>query len=165
MFIRSLILAAALLAAGCATGPTAYGPKGGEKLGFESTKIQNDRFRVTYTAQEEDEAIDYALLRAAELTVQNGDDWFDVIKTGGIVRPRGKIGVKPTVGMSPNALLRGRLPRPRLGVNMGDVADAMRGPQAISILEIRTGKGTMPAKPSAYNAQEVIQNIKPAAVK
>lgn len=165
MFKRSFILAAALLAAGCASGPSAYGPKGTEKLGYESSKIQNDRFRVSYTAKTEDEAIDYALLRAAQLTVDNGDTWFEVINTGGTVRPRGKIGVKPSVGMNPNAILRGRLPRPNIGVNMGDVADAMKGPQATSTLEIVTGKGAKPAKPSAYDAQEVLLNIKPAVFK
>ena len=159
------VLAAILCVAGCATGPTAYGPKSGEKLGFESTKIQNDRFRVKYTAKTQDEAIDYALLRAAQLTVENGDDWFEVINTGGAVRQRGKVGVRPSVGMSPNALLRGRLPRPNIGVNMGDVADAMKGPQATSVLEIVTGKGTKPAKPSAYIAKEVLQNIKPTTFK
>lgn len=165
MFVRSCLIAAALIVAGCASGPTAYGPKGAEKLGFESSKLQNNRFRVTYTARTEDEAIDYALLRAAQLTVDNGDDWFEIIGTGGTVRPRGKIGVRPTVGMNPNAILRGRVPAPNIGVNMGDVADAMKGPQAVSTLEIVTGKGTKPAKPSAYNAQEVLLNIKPAVFK
>ena len=165
MYMRSCLIAAALVFAGCASGPTAYGPKGAEKLGFESSKLQNNRFRVTYTARTADEAIDYALLRAAQLTVDNGDDWFDVIATGGTARPRGKIGVRPTVGMNPNAILRGRLPRPNIGVNMGDVADAMKGPQATSKLEIMTGTGPKPAKPSAYDAQEVLLNIKPAVFK
>jgi hypothetical protein len=78
-----LLLGAGL--AGCAT-PTPYQPfvrgqaYGG---GFSETKLEANRFRVTFagnslTRRETVEG--YLLFRAAELTVQNGYDWFAIVE-------------------------------------------------------------------------------------
>ncbi|MCI4644093.1 MAG: hypothetical protein MRY64_04860 [Hyphomonadaceae bacterium] len=79
---RTGILAACVLtAAACATGPD-YGParsSGGE--GYSSQQIEANRYRVSYTGDLNDSAQDVrdrALLRAAELTLENGGDWFEI---------------------------------------------------------------------------------------
>lgn len=79
--VTALVLSAGLAA--CAT-PTPYQPYvkgqtyGG---GFSETRLETNRYRVTFagnslTTRETVEA--YLLYRAAELTVQNGYDWFQV---------------------------------------------------------------------------------------
>ena len=79
---------AALLAAGltaCAT-PTPYQPDiRGQTTsgGFSEVRLENNRFRVnfqgnTLTSRETVEG--YLLYRAAELTVQNGYDWFAIVQ-------------------------------------------------------------------------------------
>ncbi|MGH6963038.1 MAG: CC0125/CC1285 family lipoprotein, partial [Phenylobacterium sp.] len=82
---RSIGIAAALvLAAGltaCAT-PTPYQPKApgqSSSGGYSEMRIEPNRFRVSFagnsvTPREKVEG--YLLFRAAELTLQNGDDWF-----------------------------------------------------------------------------------------
>ena len=46
-----------LLLGACATGPSAFGPASGSSgLGFETTQIERDRFRVAYTARSPEEA-------------------------------------------------------------------------------------------------------------
>jgi len=41
----------ALALSACASGPTAYGPaKNYDSVGYKNTRIQSDRFRVSYTA-------------------------------------------------------------------------------------------------------------------
>ena len=78
----AIVLAAGLAA--CAT-PTPYQPNiAGQKTsgGYSEVRIEPDRFRVnfagnTLTSRETVEG--YLLFRAAELTVQNGADWFEIV--------------------------------------------------------------------------------------
>jgi hypothetical protein len=88
MWKRSTIAVAALaLTAGlaaCAT-PTPYQPiiPGQSSYGgYSEVRLEPDRWRVTFngnsmTSRETVEG--YLLFRAAELTLQNGDDWFAII--------------------------------------------------------------------------------------
>jgi hypothetical protein len=83
---KILVLAAALAVttglAACET-PTPYQPaiRGQTSGGFSESRIEADRWRVTFagnsmTSRETVEA--YLLFRAAELTTQQGFDWFSV---------------------------------------------------------------------------------------
>ncbi len=82
---RSLLLAAAasgaLLVAGCAT-ETPYRPATGSgfyRTGFSERQVEANRFLVTFagnTVTDRDTVERYLLFRAAELTLQNGFDYF-----------------------------------------------------------------------------------------
>ncbi len=86
--MKRLLLAAAAAAAiggalaGCAT-PTPYGPalsEGRYAYGYRDQRLDSDNWRVTFagnslTSRETVER--YLLYRAAELTVQQGYDWFE----------------------------------------------------------------------------------------
>lgn len=87
MFRKSAPLAAAAFAlslAACAT-PTPYQPNvrgNAASGGFSEVRLENNRFRVNFagnslTSRETVEG--YLLFRAAELTVQNGYDWFEIV--------------------------------------------------------------------------------------
>ncbi len=80
--MKRMILAAtaALALSACATA-TPYQPAGydGSRGGYAEQRIDSNRYRVTFagnsvTAREQVEM--YLLYRAAELTVQEGYDWF-----------------------------------------------------------------------------------------
>ncbi len=83
-FISSRILglpafAGALLLAACATA-TPYQPldKG---LGYAEQRLETNRYRITYTgnsATPRDVVENYVMYRAAEVTLNNGYDWFVV---------------------------------------------------------------------------------------
>ena len=75
---RLLMCSAIVLVAACASTP-AYGPaaKSGA-MGYESLQIENNRFRVSYTDTDAAKARDRALLRAAEVTLEQGAEWFEV---------------------------------------------------------------------------------------
>ena len=85
MFARSLALSAliAVSLTACAT-PTPYQPVIAGKVsagGFSEQRIEANRYRVNFagnslTSRETVEG--YLLFRAAELTVQNGYDWFSI---------------------------------------------------------------------------------------
>jgi len=72
----------ALLSACAST--TIYGPAGPSErsVGYSDIRIEDNRWRVTFTAAPDISRAQterFALRRAAELTVENGYDWFRVI--------------------------------------------------------------------------------------
>ena len=81
-FVAALALSAGLAA--CET-PTPYQPNlpgHGASGGFSESRVEADRWRVTFagnsmTSRETVEA--YLLYRAAELTTQQGFDWFSIV--------------------------------------------------------------------------------------
>ena len=84
--LRKLIAAAAVTAtlglAACESGPTPYQPGGNGDRGFSESRIENDRWRISFkgnslTGRETVET--YMLYRAAELTLQNGYDHFTIV--------------------------------------------------------------------------------------
>jgi hypothetical protein len=88
MSTKSIAFAAALLLsaglAACAT-PTPYQPfvkSGSTTGGYSDVRVEPNRYRVSFsgnslTSRETVEG--YLLYRAAELTAQNGYDWFSVV--------------------------------------------------------------------------------------
>jgi hypothetical protein len=75
-----LALGGALLAA-CAT-ETAYGPRDASGYGYTETRIEPNRFRVAFSGNSltDQETVEtYLLYRAAELTLQQGYDWFEIV--------------------------------------------------------------------------------------
>lgn len=85
LFKKSVLLAAAaagtLAVAGCTT-ETAYAPATGHgyaRQGYSDHQIEPNRFEVSFSGNEvtsRDTVERYLLFRAAQLTLQNGDDYF-----------------------------------------------------------------------------------------
>ncbi len=72
---------AGLLAACASYGPTPYQPAGGSDMGYSDTRIESDRFRVSFRGNsltDRETVENYLLYRAAELTLQNGYDHFTI---------------------------------------------------------------------------------------
>lgn len=77
-----VLISTALILSACAS-PTPYAPLKG-RYGFSERQIEDNRFRVNFggnysTARETVE--NYLLFRAAELTLENGYDYFIVTKS------------------------------------------------------------------------------------
>lgn len=76
------VLAAAAVLVGCASSSVDYSPADGPGAeGYSERAISSDRYSVTFVGDSSTELAtvqDYALLRAAELTVQKNYDWFSV---------------------------------------------------------------------------------------
>jgi len=85
MMLRKLIAIAAMagaLAACGSYGPTPYQPGGGGARGFSETRIENDRWRISFKGNSltnKETVENYMLYRAAELTLQNGFDTFTIV--------------------------------------------------------------------------------------
>jgi hypothetical protein len=165
----ALALTLTLTLGACATAPSVYGPKqsaGG--VGFETTRIESDRFRISYTGKTESQARDLALRRAAEVTTENGYDWFRVIggNMSGDSNARSRVATSIGIGVGSRGYGYGRRRsgsnvHVNVGVGLGDVIGAVQGPRLTSAIEIRAGKGTKRAGADAYDAKSVLSNIRP----
>jgi len=152
---RALLLALALAA--CAT-PAVYAPAAGPgRPGYSELRIENDRYRVTFRdAANEAAAADYALLRAAELTLAQGYDWF-VVDNRSTDRSGQSSG--PRVGVGVGGVNYGG--RTSVGVSTGVGFNLGGGPKATVALEIRLGRGAKPGIVNAYDARQVQATVRP----
>ncbi|MDP1874051.1 hypothetical protein [Phenylobacterium sp.] len=155
--IASLSLCALLGA--CAMADTAYGPAYGPRgAGFSDYRIEPGRFRVTYQGgpgAPPQQVADYALLRAAELTVAEGYDWFRITDRATSGRP----GAGPRLSVGAGGGSHGG--RTAIGMGVGTSMSLGGGSSVIQSLEVVMGQGQRPADPNAYDARGVMASLRP----
>jgi hypothetical protein len=176
------VVAGGLAVSACMTA-TPYRPATGSgtmRTGYSDQQIENNRFRVSFagnsiTSRETVER--YLLFRAAELTVQNGDDYFVLAdrdtekKTRTYATPGigGGFYGGPWGGWGPSW----RYYRPRFGWRSWDPfwgdpffdrdIDIRTVEQYEAIAEIVTGRGPKPAdNVRAFDAREVMNRLGPS---
>jgi hypothetical protein len=142
----------------CTTSPTPYQAATGT-LGYSDQQIESNRYRVSFagnSATPLDKVQDYALYRAAELTLAHGGDYFKVVSrntesnSGGYGGPSFGVGVggggSGNVGVGVSSILGG-------GYAQGNYTVTM---------DILTFQGTKPANETdAYDAHEVVRRLEP----
>lgn len=163
MKATALIAAAALALTGCAS-LAPYGPQTAQSgQGYSEYRIENDRFRVTYSGVGAPGPVaDYALLRSADLTLENGYDWFEVVSSWTDGRPDSAGGFRPSLGVGyGGGSYRGPYGRySSSGVGVG-VGLNFQGPSATATtLEIVMGRGEAPGRALAYDARGVQQSLR-----
>ncbi len=78
--LRMVTVALVLVAGGCAA-PTPYEPIT-DGMGYGDQKLEQDRYRVWFAGNSvtpRPTVENYLLYRAAEVTLDNGQDWFEVV--------------------------------------------------------------------------------------
>ncbi|MGH8460103.1 MAG: CC0125/CC1285 family lipoprotein [Stenotrophobium sp.] len=172
--IRHAFLFATLLTllAGCAT-QTPYQPA--EKIGAEGyteTQLTANRYRVTFVGNAETPAEtvkDYALLRAGELTLQKGYDWFQLANRDND-KKQGSTGTVDTGFGFPGqtsvyqscGLLRCNttvIDQPGFGADFGTVTTA-ENPSYSSSLEVVMGRNPMPDSVESYDARQLVTTLR-----
>jgi hypothetical protein len=157
-------LGAALLLLGlvaCASAPTPY-RAASDGLGYRDQQLESNRYRVSFSgnaATELDAVQDYALYRAAELTLANGDDYFRVVDRHTESRSTGVGGPRVGVGVGSGSSGSG------LGIGLSTILGGYGGGYAEDYtvsLDILTFAGTKPAgDQDAYDAREVLRRLEP----
>lgn len=166
--VLSAALAAFLLAA-CATAPPAYAPAAASgQAGYSETQLESNRYFVTFRAPNgADPAVleDYALLRAADLTLENGREWFWVDRRtidGEVIRDDGpRLGVGVGGGSYSGGWGGGSGGGVGIGLSLplgGSSASANA-----ATLEIRFGEGPKPDEANAYDARSISTNLRAQA--
>jgi hypothetical protein len=143
-----LMLSSALLC-GCATD-------GSPPVGASVQPIEAGRFHVTYrgtSRMSPPEVQDRALLQAAQLTLAQGYDWFQVISRSG--GPAAPTTPRFSIGIGGADFGRGG------GVGVGGAESFGGQPTFVATLEILLGHGQPPTQPQAYDARSVSSTLGP----
>jgi hypothetical protein len=164
---------AILMLAACASQP-AYRAADGSGYGYSHRELSDNQFRVQFRGRGDDtgRAMDYAMLRASELTLEKGYDWFDVASRDTLV-DRNEI-ESPTVISTSTGVRYAtvqdcglltcttyRRPVPQYSVGVAATSSS-RGTVEV-IMEIRMGRGERPDDPNAYDASDLYARLKPEA--
>ncbi|MCC7268783.1 MAG: hypothetical protein IT546_15795 [Caulobacteraceae bacterium] len=150
-------VACSLALAACATAPTVYAPATGPTAsGFTEYRIEPGRYRVTYrggAGAPPAQVADYALLRAAELALSDGYDWFRVADRWMEGSPdRG-----PQISVGGGSASFGR--RSSIGVGLGTSFSLGGGPRLAQTIEVVMGRGALPRDADAYDAREIQREV------
>jgi len=176
--VALIAIAGALALSACAT-QTIYKPMGidGSRSGYAEQRIETDRFRVSFqgnsiTSRERVET--GLLLRAAELTRENGYDWFSTLNRATDRDTRVRFDRDP-LGFHPYARYGGAYWGASWRFHRGGYWGGWRDPfwslhdmdvrqidRFEASAEILMGRGPKPeADPNAFDAAEVIRNLGP----
>lgn len=163
--IRNLILAAALALSACATSaPPPYAPSASADVaGYSETQIEANRYFVTYRAPGGAAASllqDYALLRAADLALQNGREWFWVDRR--TLDEQSNRSSGPSIGVGVGAGSWGGRSGGSVGVGVNlPIGGGQRGERArAATVEVRFGEGPKPDDPNAYDARSTAASLR-----
>lgn len=168
---RILLLLTVLLTA-CAT-QTPYKPaaeRGAE--GYTETRLTNDRYRISFRGNSltpADTVRDYALLRAAELTLQEGQDWFQLIDSDTDKNVRSSTSVDSGFISPPQTSVYQRCGLLACDTTVVTTPGYASGPDLATTttttsytttLDILIGKKPMPAKAESYDARQLAGNLR-----
>lgn len=154
----ALSLLAALSLAACASEPTRYQPAAGPSaVGFTDMQIEPGRYRITFRGgpgAPPEQVADYALLRAADIALAQGYDWFQVYD-----RQTGQVGgdYGPTVDIGFGGMNFGH--HSAVGGSVGTGFDLGRGAALAATIEVVFGKGPKPPGVDVYDARAVRSSI------
>lgn len=149
----------ALMLVGCQTtanAPYVQAP-GPQAAGFSEIRLEQDRYRVTYRGSvnaDQARIEDLALLRAADLALENGYSWFRVVnRFGDVSAPRG-----PMISLGTGGASFGG--HSSVGLGLGtSFALGGSGTRAVT-LEVQFGSGSSPSDRDAYDAADVSRSIR-----
>jgi len=146
-------VAIALALAACATAPTRFQPATGPgAVGYSELRIEPGRYRVIFQGGPGAPAAqvqDYALLRAADLALAEGADWFRV--TGRSVEQTGYSGSSLSFGVGGATF--GSHSAAGVGVSSG--VPISGGASLAATLEVLIGRGPRPPGTEVYDAHAV----------
>ncbi|ADG10020.1 hypothetical protein B7G68_07870 [Caulobacter segnis] len=148
-----------LMLTACASTPTVYRAQAGapNDVGYSEYRLEAGRYRVTFQGgpgAPQAKVADYALLRAAELALRDGYDWFRIAdrSTSASGYDRG-----PRMSVGGGSASFGR--RTSFGLGLGTSFDLGPGPSVAQSIEVVFGKGPTPRDRDAYDAREIVKTV------
>ena len=152
---------AALALSACATEPTRYQPAAGPSaIGYSEYRIEPGRFRVTFQGGPgvpPEQVMDYALIRAADLTLAEGYDWFRV--SDRMLRATGPANSGPRISLGVGGMDFGRHSSVGVGVGTGFNLGGPSYGASAATLEVFMGRGPKPPGADVYDARELRRTL------
>lgn len=158
--IRTALIAVAALSLTACASLQPYGPaQSPSAQGYEEQRIEANRYRINYQGVGASGPVaDMALRRAAELTLQDGYEWFEVTQRWIDGRPDSAGGVRPSISIGAGSSSYGRYRSSGVGVGVGL---NFSGPQpTATVLEIVMGNGARPDRTTVYGARDVLETLR-----
>ena len=157
-FLRRTLAGFAVMAlAACSVSPTPYQVEA-DNGGYSEQRIEDDRYSVKFVgnrATPRDVVEEYALYRAAEVTIKHGYDYFKVVSREIEPVARGGSGVSPRLGIGLGGGNVG------FGVSTGLGGGGGGSYAYAAYLDIVVYEGEAPeGDRDAYTALDVIDNLK-----
>ena len=150
-------VAVSLALSACVTAPTLYQASNGpQTVGYSEYRIEPGRYRITFRGgpgAPPQQVADYALLRAADLAVAEGYDWFQVADRFSEGRPD----TGPRIGVGLGGGDFGR--RSGVSLGLGTSFNLGGGPAIASTLEVVMGRGERPRGADSYDARALRRSL------
>jgi len=159
--MKHILLSAVIITgmAACASTPQGFGPAYGSDFGYRNTKLQHDRFRISYTSRDAYESRDFALLRAAQIADLEGYSHFKIIGGDSFNNGPNVIGSHVGVGIGNGHT------NSHVDIGVHDVVRAIEGSKVTETIEVVLLSAGTKSDPSVYDAQGVIKSIRPPVYK
>jgi len=143
--------------AACSATPTPY-QLADDDGGYSDQQIETDRFRVTFegnSATTREMVEDFALYRAAELTLQTGNDYFKVLSKEVEPVVSSVRGVSPGIGIG--------IGGGNVGIGLSTIFGSSRADFSYATyLDVAVFEGEKPEDDrEAFDALDVIERLKP----
>ncbi|MFT4764080.1 MAG: hypothetical protein ACI9OH_001173 [Oleispira sp.] len=135
-----------------------YHPASNRGYGYSETQLSDTQYRIDFKAREIErgKAVNYAMLRAAELTLEKGFDWFEVVdRQSDKKQPRMSSGIGFGIAQHQSMGARSSF---GMGFEFGDRDRS----EADVLLEIIMGKGVRPDVKQVYSANTLAKNLRKA---
>lgn len=157
--ILPALTALSLSLAACATAPTVYQPAtAANGIGYSDYRIEPGRYRITFqggSSARPEQVMDFAIMRAADLAIADGYDWFRVSDRFIQSTDAGSSGPRLSLGVGGASF--GRHSAVGMGVGTGfDLGGGNNGYGApLATIEVFMGKGPKPPNVDVYDARAV----------
>lgn len=160
-----LLLTMSIILTACASTST-YSPSDGNGFGYSHSQLDSNSYRVHFKMRGEDsqQAMDYAMRRAAQLTLEKGYDWFVINDQQTLTHtkqtPDASMGHSQTMVVTRDCGLLGCKTRsyPVQQTSFGTQLETSSS-MVESIIAIRMGKGVRPQSDNSYDALEVHERM------
>ncbi len=157
---------ALLLAGACASTPAYREARSASATGYSEQVVEKDRYRVQYRASGTDagKAQDYALLRAAELTLEKGFSTFEIVSRNAETSSEEKVlagtGMRPDYVVTRNCGLLSCTSAVHPLPPGYDSDTTVNRKEVVVVLEILLSNKDAAASPALYSASQIVANLR-----
>lgn len=136
------------------------------KIGFSEKKLTDDQYQIIFTGNSKTDlakAKDFALLHSAELTLEKGYRWFEIIQSDSDIQTKTVSKVAPVSARNTDVTstcgILGCAITTASGYEGGQVSFEQVADKVVSTMLIKMGKSNPDNPNRVFDAQQLIKNL------